>query len=269
MGNETPDVRLPNGVLRGAVALFGVLALVVAASVLVAAVGFLSEEPQSAGEAHAMAHSVPGVLVAVVVWTGGGSLVGGVLLAVAYADRRLLSAVALVAAGSLGTFLLLQRGSDRLAAVGLVPVALGGYVLYEAARDSGPLAFLAEVTALLWIVHVLESVAISLRLPGPLLSPLLFTVGYLWMRWLLGVGALAVLVVALWYGRLDVSVPRAPVALAAAVLVVHLPDPVWTAFSERVVWGLGPLEWVRMLAGTGAAVGVLVAPLVRAVRRRR
>lgn len=267
MNGADPGARVPGWLLRGSVAVLGLLALAVAVSVLVAAAALLARDPQTPAEAHAMAHSAPGILVAVLLWTGGGCLVGGILLAVAYVDRRWLSAVALVATGSLGALLSLERGDDRLAAVALAPVALGGYALYEAALDRGPLAFLAAVTALLWLGQLLGFVAVSFGF-GWLLGPTQLLFLALWSRWLLGVGAGGILALALRYRQLGVPVPRAPLALAAALLVTHLPDAVWAALSPFVVAGLGPLEWVQILVATGSTVAILVGPLARSVRRR-
>lgn len=92
--------------------------------------------------------------------------------------------------------------------------------------------------------------------------------GYLWSRWLLGVGALCVLAAALWYRRLGLRVPRAPLALAAALLVTHLPGSVWAALSDYAVWGLNPLGWAQTVVATGAALAVLAGPSVGALRRR-
>lgn len=262
--SAVPDRVLPDRVLRGAVALLGVGALVVAAFVLVAVGSFLMREPQTQAEAHAMTHSVPGVIVALVFGVGGFGLAGVILLAVAYVNRRHFSAGTLVAAGLLGLVVLGDRLPEPLVAAALTAVILGGYALYEDASVRGPLAFVAGATALLWFVEILQVVGFFLGVPYVVSQFLPYRL--VWARRLLGVGALGILGVAAWYHKRGRSVPRSALVLAAALLVSFLPGAVWAALSQYRVAGFSPLGWAQLAVATAAAAAVLARLFGRPAR---
>lgn len=240
-------------VVRGVVTLLGVGSLGAVALILVEFGVFLTREPRTAAEAHAMAHSAPGVLVALIFGVGGFGFAGVLFLTVAYVNRHRLSAATLVSSGLVG---LLGDFTDPVSAVPLLLVTLGGYALYTDATGSGPFEFVTGVTTLLWFVELLLTAVLLLDFTRLVVRfvPFVVTVR---IQQSLGIGAVGILVATGWYRRLERPVPRAPVVLAAAVLLGHLPDAIRAALAESSIVGLDPVGWIRVIVATGAALTVV------------
>ena len=243
-------------VLRGVVTLLGVGSLGVVALILVEFGVFLTREPRTAAEAHAMAHSAPGILVALIFGVGGFGFAGVLLLTVAYVNRHRLSAATLVSSGLVG-LLLLDDFTDPVAAVPLLLVTLGGHALYRDATGSGPFEFVTGVTTLLWFVELLLTVVLLLDFTGLVVRfvPFVVTVR---IQQSLGVGASGILAAAGWYRHLERPVPRAPVVLAAAILLTYLPDAIRAVLSAYSIAGLDPVGWIRVIVATGAALTIVM-----------
>lgn len=249
--------RWTTRVVRGAVALLGFASLGVAAYTLVSLVSFLGREPQSAADAHAMAHSVPGVMVAGLIGVGGGSVVGLTLLAVAYVNRHRLSAATLVVVGLAGLLLVDDWIYNPLILVAFVPVVLGLFALYEDVVGKGAIDFVSGATAWLWFPNLLVLVGLSLGSHWLPYTPVPVGI-YMLIGWLVDAGALGILAGALLFHVDDRPIPRAPVTLAVAIVAFRfVPGPVWSALSDYVVAGLDPLSWLVALIATVAAVRVL------------
>lgn len=242
-------------VVRGVVTLLGVGSLGVVALILVEFGVFLTREPRTAAEAHAMAHSAPGVLVALIFGVGGFGFAGVLFFTVAYVNRHRLSAATLVSSGLVG-LLLLGDFTDPVSAVPLLLVTLGGYALYTDATDSGPFEFVTGVTTLLWFVELLLTAVLLLDFTRLVVRfvPFVVTVR---IQQSLGIGASGILAAVGWYRHLERPVPRAPVVLAAAILLGHLPDAIRAALSEYSIVGLDPVGWIRVIVATGAAFTIV------------
>ena len=183
-----------------------------------------------------MAHSVPGILVALVLGVGGFGLAGTILLTIAYVNRYRLSAAALVLTGLVGFLFSGSWSNDSVFAGSALLATLGGYALYEDTTDSNPFEFIVSVITLLWFVELLFIMT-------PTLGPTRLFVWFVpfslmtGIRQFLGIGALGILATAAWCRYLDRSVPRAPVALAAAILLTYLPGGVRAVLSEYAIAG--------------------------------
>lgn len=249
-------------VVRGFVALLGIVSLGIAAYTLVSIVSFLGRDPETAAGAHAMAHSLPGVLVAGLVGVGGGCVLGVLLLAIAYVDRPGLSAVTLVVVGLAGLLLVDEWIYNPLILVTFVPVVLGTFALYEAFVGKGAFDFVSGATAWLWFPNLLVIVGLSLGSRWLPYTPVPVGI-YMLLGWLVDAGAVAILAGAVLLHVHDRPIPRAPVALAVAVLVFRFtPGPIMRAVSDSLVAGLDPLSWIVALTATVAAALVL-QPRVR------
>ena len=252
--------------VRGAVVLLGINSLSVAIFVLVELGTFLSREPQTAAEAHAMAHSVVGVLVAGVIGVGGFGLAGAILLTTAYVNRHRLSAATLVLTGLVGLLLAETWSNDSIFAASVLIATFGGYALYEDTTNSGLFEFIAGVTTLFWFVEFLLLSTFTLGLPR-LAVWFVPSLVIIWIHHLLAVGALGILAAA---GRYRYrSVPRAPVVLAAAILLTYLPGGVRAALIEYAIAGLTPVDWIQVIVATGAALTISAGSLGSLVQRFR
>lgn len=257
---------VPNRALRGALVLAGLVALGAAAAVLVAVGSLLTREPQTPAEAHAMAHSASGIVLALVV-TAGFGLAGVALLVVAYTDRRRRSAGMLVLVGLVALLAVGGRRPDAVAVAGLGAAALGGYALYEDATGENLIGFVATVTALVWFVQVLLFVDLLAFTSGFALSWYVPAIGSPWVQRALGVGSTAMLASVARRRYRGCPVEGAWVALAAAVvLVLYVPGAVWSALPSVRVVGLDLLTWLSLATGTVAAVTVLDRSLGDVVR---
>ena len=261
-----PD--LLDTVVRGVVILLGISSLCVAIFVLVELGAFFTQEPQTAAEAHAMAHSVVGVLVAGVIGVGGFGLAGAILLTTAYVNLHRLSALTLVLTGLVGLLFAETWSNDSIFVASVLIATFGGYALYEDTTNSGLFEFIAGVTALLWFVELLLLLILTLGLPRQAVwfVPSLVII---WIRHLLGIGALGILVAAGWCRYRDRSVPRAPVVLTAAILLSYLPGGVRAALLEYAIAGLTPIDWIQVIVATGAALTISAGSLGSLVQRFR
>ena len=265
-GKFGPD--LLDTLVRGVVALLGISSLSVVVFVLLELGTFLTREPQTAAEAHAMAHSVVGILVAGAIGVGGFGLAGAILLTTAYVNRHRVSAVTLVLTGLIGLLLAETWSYDSVFVASLLIATLGGYVLYEDITNSGLFEFTAGVTTLFWFVDFLLLLILTLGLPRQIVwfVPSLVII---WIRHLLGIGALGILAAAGWYRYRARSVSRAPVVLAAAILLAYLPGGVRAALVEYAIAGLTPIDWIRVIVASGAALTISAGSLERLVQRFR
>lgn len=265
-----PGPLLPDRVLRGALVLLGVGALGLAVIIFVEINSILMREPQTQAEAHALAHSAPGLMVGLILGVGGFSLAGGVLLIVAYVNRRPLSAATLVLTSLIGLFVFEWSGLLGFAA--LIPAILGGYALYEDASGRRPVEFFAHVAALLWLVHLVLFVAYLVDLSYGLYQ-FLPSITVPLIRRLLSVGALGILVGAGHHRYVGLPVSGATVALAAAIIpLIHLPGIVWATPLEYHILGVKPLGWLLLIVASVAAFIILARPLGglgRLSRKRR
>lgn len=265
-GTSGPD--LLGTVIRGVVVLLGISSLSVVAFVLVELGTFLTQEPQTAAEAHAMAHSVVGILVAGVIGVGGFGLAGVILLITAYVNRHRLSAITLVLTGIVGLLLAETWSNDSIFVASVLIATFGGYALYEDTTNSGLLEFIAGMTTLLWFVEFLLLLILTLGLPR-LIVWFVPSLVIIWIRHLLGIGALGILAAAGWYRYRDRSVPRAPVVLAAAILLNYFPGEVRAALLEYAIAGLTPVDWIQVIVATGAAITISAGPVGSLVQRFR
>ena len=250
-------MRDTDRVVRGVVALLGIASLGIAAYTLVSIVSLLSREPATAAEAHAMAHSVAGVMVAGIVGVGGGSVVGLALLTIAYVDRDRLSAATLVVVGLAGLLFVDDWIYNPRILVAFVPIVLGTFALYEEFARKGAFDFVSGVTAWLWFPNLLVLVGLSLGTAWLPYTPVPVGI-YMLLGWLVDAGAFAILAGAVLFHVQNRPTPRAPLVLAVAIVTFRfVPGPVWSALSDYVVVGLDPLSWVVALTATVAAVRVL------------